>query len=155
MKSFMTVDLRFQHGFTIAETLVATALLAIGADAIVGGISGQLERTRVERAKQEIGQIESAIEGYRTRHHELPGSLNDLGSAVPPDPWGHSYEYVNFDASGTLGQRNYAGLPVNSEYDLYSLGPDGRTGADLLSEAGRDDIARARDGSFVGSAPDF
>ena len=145
---------RFQYGFTLAETLIATALLAVGADAVVGGISGQLERTRIERARQEIGQIESAIEAYRTRHHELPGSLSDLG-AVPLDPWGHSYEYVNFDASGTVGQRNYDGLPINSEYDLYSLGPDGRTDANLWSEAGHDDIVRARDGSFVGSATDF
>jgi general secretion pathway protein G len=149
------VELRFQHGFTLAESLIAMALLAFGADAIVGGISGQLERTRIERAKQEIGQIESAIEGYRSRHHELPGSLTDLGSAAPLDPWGHLYEYVNFDASGTVGQRNYDGLPVNSEYDLYSRGPDGRTDADLWSETARDDVVRARDGSFVGSGADF
>jgi general secretion pathway protein G len=147
--------LRFQHGFTLAETLIATALLAVGADAIVGGVSGQLERTRIEQARQEIGQIESAIAAYRARHHELPGSLTDLGFAVPLDPWGHSYEYVNFDASGTVGQRNYNGLPVNSEYDLYSPGPDGHTDADLWSEGGRDDIVRARDGSFVGLAADF
>jgi general secretion pathway protein G len=147
--------LRFQHGFTLAETLIATALLAVGADAIVGGVSGQLERTRIEHARQEIGHIEDAIAAYRTRHHELPGSLTDLGSAVPLDPWGHSYEYVNFDASGTVGQRNYNGLPVNSEYDLYSPGPDGHTDADLWSEVGRDDIVRARDGSFVGLAADF
>ena len=149
------MDLRFQHGFTLAETLIATVLLAVGADAVVGGISGQLERTRIERAKQEIGQIESAIDVYRTRHHELPGSLTDLGSAVPLDPWGRSYEYVNFATSGTVGQRNYDGLPVNAEYDLYSAGPDGRTGADLWSDTARDDIVRARDGSFVGSAADF
>jgi general secretion pathway protein G len=148
-------NLRLQHGFTLAETLIVTALLAVGADAVVGGISDQLERTRVERAKQEIRQIEGAIEGYRTRHHELPGSLTDLGSAIPLDPWGHAYEFVNFDASGALGQRNYDGLPINSEYDLYSLGPDGRTGADLSSEIARDDIVRARDGSFVGLAADF
>ena len=46
--------LRFQHGFTLAETLIATALLAVGADAIVGGVSGQLERTRIEQARQEM-----------------------------------------------------------------------------------------------------
>ena len=149
------MGLRFQHGFTLAETLLATALLAVGAEAIVGGISGQLERSRIERAKREIGQIESAIEGYRTRHHELPASLTDLGSAVPLDPWGHSYEYVNFDASGTVGQRNYEGLPINSEYDLYSPGPNGRTDANLWSETARDDVVRARDGGFVGSASDF
>lgn len=147
--------MRFQHGFTLAETLIATALLAVGVDAIVGGFAGQLERLRIERAKQEITRIESAIEGYRILHHELPDSLTNLGAPVPLDPWGHSYEYVNFAASGTVGQRNYNGLPVNSEYDLYSPGPDGRTDADLWSETGHDDIVRARDGSFLGSAADF
>lgn len=146
---------RFQHGFTLAETLIATALVAVGADALVGGISGQLEHTRIERAKQEIGQIAGAIEAYRARHHELPGSLTDLGSAAPLDPWGNAYEYVNFDASGTVGQKNYDGLPVNSEYDLYSAGPNGRTDANLRSDAALDDIVRARDGGFVGSAADF
>jgi general secretion pathway protein G len=149
------VNPRFQHGFTLAETLIATALVAVGADALVGGISGQLEQTRIERAKQEIGQIAGAIEAYRTRRHELPGSLTDLGPSAPLDPWGHAYEYVNFDASGTVGQKNYDGLPVNSEYDLYSAGPNGRTDANLRSAAALDDIVRARDGGFVGSAVDF
>src|SRR5215813_8002284 len=129
----MYKTLRFQHGFTLAETLIATALVAVGADAVVGGISGQLERTRIEQARHDIDRIEAAIEVYRVRYHELPSSLADLGSAAPVDPWGHLYEYVNFDASGTVGQRNYDGLPVNSEYDLYSLGPDGRTDANLWS----------------------
>jgi general secretion pathway protein G len=152
---YKALDLHFERGFTLAEILVATALLAVGADAVVGGVSGKLERTRIEVAKQEIGQIESAIEAYRARRHELPGSLTDLGSPVPVDPWGHAYEYVNFDASGTVGQRNYDGLPINSEYDLYSPGPNGRTDANLRSETARDDIVRARDGSFVGSGADF
>jgi general secretion pathway protein G len=149
------VGLRFQHGFTLAETLIATTLLAVGADTVVVGISGQFERARIERAKQEITQMQWAIETYRARYHELPGSLADLGSAVSLDPWGHSYEYVNFDASGTVGQRTYDGLPINSEYDLFSRGPDGRTDANLRTETARDDIVRARDGSFVGSGAEF
>jgi general secretion pathway protein G len=149
------VDLRFQHGFTIAETLIATAILAVGADAVVGRLTEQLERARIEQAEQEIGKIESAIALYRAQHHELPGSLADLGSTVPLDPWGHSYAYLNFDASGTVGQRHYDGLPISSEYDLYSLGSDGRTDANLRSETARDDIVLARDGSFVGLAADF
>src|SRR6185437_1769819 len=125
------------------------------ADAAMAGLSGQLERARIEHARREITQIHRSIEAYRARHHELPGSLTDLGSAAPLDPWGHAYEYVNFDASGTVGQKNYDGLPVNSEYDLYSAGPNGRTDDNLRSDAALDDIVRARDGGFVGSAADF
>jgi general secretion pathway protein G len=147
--------LRFQQGFTLTETLIATALLAVGADAVMAGLSGQLERARIEQAKQEITQLRSAIETYRLHHHELPGSLTELRAVVPLDPWGHSYEYVNFDTSGTVGQRTYDGLPINSEYDLYSRGPNGHTDANLETETARDDIVAGRDGSFIGSAADF
>jgi general secretion pathway protein G len=54
-----------------------------------------------------------------------------------------------------VGQRTYEGLPINSEYDLYSRGPDGHTDMNLRTETARDDIVRARDGNFVGSAVDF
>jgi general secretion pathway protein G len=149
------VALRRQHGFTLGETLLATALLAVGIDAVVARISAQLQQIQFEQAKQDVSRIGLEIEAYRARHHELPGSLTDLGSAPPLDPWGHPYEYVNFEARGTVGQRTFDGLPVNSEYDLYSRGPDGRTDVNLRSETARDDIVRARDGTYVGSAADF
>jgi general secretion pathway protein G len=147
--------MRFQHGFTLGETLLATALLAVSVDAAFAHISTQIEQTRIERAKEELTRIGVEIEVYRARHHELPGSLTDLGSAVPLDPWGHTYEYADFDARGTVGQRTFEGLPINSDYDLYSRGADGRTDVNLRSETARDDIVRARDGAYVGPASDF
>jgi general secretion pathway protein G len=147
--------MRFQQGFTLGETLLVTALLAVSVDAVVARISTQIEQTRIERAREEITHIEVEIEAYRARHHELPSSLTDLGATVPVDPWGRIYEYVNFDARGTVGQRTFEGLPINSDYDLYSRGADGRTDANLRTETARDDVVRARDGSYVGPAADF
>jgi general secretion pathway protein G len=147
--------MRFQQGFTFGETLLATAFLAVGVNATLAHISTQFEQTRIEQAQEGIARIGIEIEAYRARHHELPGSLTDLDSAVPLDPWGHTYEYVNFDARGTVGQRTFEGLPVNSDYDLYSRGADGRTEVNLRSETARDDIVRARDGTYVGPASGF
>jgi general secretion pathway protein G len=42
--------------------------------------------------------------------------------------------------------------PVNSDYDLYSMGPDGETQFNMNSQKGRDDIVRALDGAYVGIA---
>ncbi len=149
------MDLRLQQGFTLGETLLVTALLAVTADAVVARISTVIEETRIERAREEITRIEAELEAYRARHHELPSSLSDLGATVPADPWGSAYEYVNFEARGTVGQRTFEGLPINSEYDLYSRGADGRTDVNLRSETARDDVVRARDGTYVGPAADF
>ena len=45
--------------------------------------------------------------------------------------------------------------PLNSDFDLYSVGPDGQTQASLTSSVSRDDVVRARDGAFIGTAAEF
>ena len=45
--------------------------------------------------------------------------------------------------------------PLNSDYDLYSLGKDGDSKPPLVTPVSRDDIVRARDGQFIGMAKDF
>lgn len=46
-------------------------------------------------------------------------------------------------------------VPINCDYDLYSMGPDGETTAPLTARKSRDDIIRAGDGAFVGPASEF
>jgi len=144
-----------QRGIALAETLLSMAVLAIAANTVVSQISLQFDRHSIERAKDDIVQIESTIEKYRAIHHRLPDSLTQLGTRVPTDPWGRAYEYVTSYRGGFAEQRTFDGLPINSEYDLYSRGSDGRTDPNLRTDTARDDIVRARDGAFVGPAIDF
>lgn len=46
-------------------------------------------------------------------------------------------------------------VPINTDYDLYSMGPDGQSVAPLTAKASRDDIIRGADGAFIGRASDF
>ncbi len=45
--------------------------------------------------------------------------------------------------------------PINSDYDLYSMGKDGETVEPLTAKKSHDDVIRANDGSFVGLAVEF
>lgn len=45
--------------------------------------------------------------------------------------------------------------PINSDYDLYSVGKDGETVIPLTARPSHDDVIRANDGSFVGLAVEF
>lgn len=45
--------------------------------------------------------------------------------------------------------------PLNTDYDLYSMGPDGRSVSPLTAKASRDDIIRANNGGFIGVAEDY
>lgn len=45
--------------------------------------------------------------------------------------------------------------PINSDYDLYSMGKDGESLEPLTAKKSHDDVIRANDGSFVGLAVEF
>lgn len=46
-------------------------------------------------------------------------------------------------------------VPINSDYDLYSMGKDGESVAPLTAAKSRDDIVRAANGTYVGLAENF
>jgi len=46
-------------------------------------------------------------------------------------------------------------FPLNTDYDLFSLGPDQRTASSLGEAVGLDDVIRANNGGFFGRASDY
>ncbi|MEE9394171.1 MAG: hypothetical protein V3W41_16860 [Planctomycetota bacterium] len=43
-------------------------------------------------------------------------------------------------------------VPLNTDYDLFSPGPDGQTAANIADPAAEDDIIRAQNGKYIGPA---
>jgi general secretion pathway protein G len=46
-------------------------------------------------------------------------------------------------------------FPLNTDYDLFSLGPDGLTSVSLGTNVGLDDVIRANNGGFFGPASEY
>ena len=76
------------------------------------------------------------------------------GHAGKLDPWGRPYVYLNLQDPATKGlaRKNKNLVPINSDYDLYSIGKDGESRAPLTAKVSRDDVIRANDGGFLGLA---
>ena len=66
------------------------------------------------------------------------------------DPWGNTYQYLNIEDADTKGKgtlpKDKNLLPINSDFDLFSNGPDDQSVAPLTAKASRDDIVRVNDG---------
>ena len=45
--------------------------------------------------------------------------------------------------------------PVNSDFDAYSVGPDGKSASPLTAQSSADDIIRGSNGGFYGLGRDF
>ena len=55
----------------------------------------------------------------------------------------------------TTRRRDRYMFPLNTDYDLFSLGFDGRTAVSLGDTLGRDDVIRANNGGFFGIAAEY
>ncbi|MDE2050426.1 MAG: prepilin-type N-terminal cleavage/methylation domain-containing protein [Gammaproteobacteria bacterium] len=149
-------DGRFR-GFTLIELMLALVAAAALATLAISSYSSYMERAKVARAEQDLTWIESRIALYQTTNDALPTSLAAIGEATLLDPWGRPYQYLDFTGLTGKGQmrkdRNL--VPINSDYDLYSVGQDGATVPPILDPVSHDDVIRANNGGFVGLATDF
>jgi general secretion pathway protein G len=148
---------KYPSGWTLLQLLVGLAILGILATLALSGRSDYADRVKITQAKQDINVIALALDDMRLEQGKLPSSLADIGMGNMRDPWGNPYFYLNIQTAKGNGKlrkdRNL--VPINTDYDLYSSGPDGKTVSPLTAKASQDDIIRAGDGSFIGVASEF
>ena len=118
---------------------------------------GYRYKAKIAVAITEIKIIEKVITHHEIDEGNLPDSLNDVGMDHLVDPWGNPYRYLRIDGGTTPGlngkrRRDKSANPVNSDYDIYSMGRDGKTTAQFTAKKARDDIVRANDGGYYGLA---
>jgi general secretion pathway protein G len=152
--------LRRIAGFTLLEIMFACAIAALLLAIAVPAYQATIEKQKIRVCVNDLLKISMALERYRTAHGlRLPDSLDDLENITREDPWGFEYRYLNFssDEPGIKGKirKDHNLHPLNSEFDLYSVGPDGSSMPPLTGKASRDDIVFARDGGFIGPAKNF
>jgi general secretion pathway protein G len=148
-------------GFTLLELMLVGAVAALLLAIAVPAYQSVMERQRIGRCSRDLMTLAMLIQKHRTANaFEPPMSLAELGDGAPlKDPWGFDYRYLNFEADipGIEGRirKDHNLHPLNTEFDLYSVGPDGRSTAPLTARASRDDVIWARDGGFIGVASDY
>ncbi len=133
---YTRASLAAQRGFTLIEMMVVVVIIGLLAAVVAPNLIGNIDTASVNRAKQDIRGIETALNLYRLDNFRYPSS--DLGlealvnhpgestapnwksggylRSVPTDPWNNPYQY------------RYPGR--HGEFDVWSYGADGREGGD-------------------------
>lgn len=148
---------RGERAFSLIEILIALMILGVLVTIAASSYSRYVERTRVAKAVSDIGAIAVTIQRYQDDNRSYPSSLADVRADQLLDPWGRPYNYYNLTTrrgNGTA-RKDKKLAPLNTDFDLYSSGKDGRSLAPLVTPVSRDDVVRARDGKFIGLASDF
>lgn len=151
-----TADWKRQLAFTLIELLITLIIVGAVMSVAVPSYQEYTERTRRTSAIKDIAVLALHIDSHLNQTGTLPGSLADLNITLPTDPWGRTYQYLAIDVvpppRSNMLRRDKNLIPINSDFDLYSLGPDGQTQMQLTAAKARDDIVRAGNGGFIGLA---
>lgn len=125
----------------------------------VPAYNGYTQRARIAKSIGDISGLALEVEKFRLKNNgRIPLTLDELGVVVPTDPWNQPYEFLNIPAAGPgKGSVRKDGKlnPLNTDFDLYSIGKDGRSAGPLSAKHSRDDIVRANNGGFIGLGEDY
>ncbi len=145
-----------QNGFTLVEMMVGVAILGIVSSLGVSLYSDYTLGANVNRAITEIRMIDLLIKDYRLTTRQYPPDLAAIGVDYQ-DPWGNDYQYLDISSVSGNGplRKDHNLVPINTDFDLYSMGPDGASVAPLTANASHDDIIRANNGRYVGVADGY
>lgn len=142
------------RGFTLVELVLVVGLLGVLMSLAIPSWNDWRDKLRTKQAADDIIAIGSVIDQHLTDTGVLPASLAAIKRGGLKDPWGNGYAYLPLIDANAKGhaRKDHSLVPLNSDYDLYSKGPDGASASPLTAKASRDDILRANNGRFVGPA---
>ncbi len=130
-------NLKSGRGFTLIEIMLVVIIIGVLAAMVVPRLVGRTEQAKMARAKSDLSAIGLALDLYELDVGRYPESLDELVAketpsnvsegarwngpylkkGLPKDPWGRSYEYQRPSQH-------------HQDYDLSSLGSDGKPGND-------------------------
>ena len=127
------------RGFTLIEMAMTAAVAALLISIALPSYARVIQRQKVAQCVSDLGKIALAIDGYRLQHGAAPQALSQLTMTIPRDPWDQEYRFLNFStkAPGVKGKirKDHNLHPLNSEFDLYSIGADGKSSPPLTATA--------------------
>ncbi len=139
------------------ELAIGMAIAAILAAIAFPYYQSYRQKLNVAIASRDIGVIYGRIERYITLYNTPPPDLVAVGEDQVLDPWGHPYQYLSFVGLKGKGQmrKDKNLVPINTQYDLYSMGADGQSKPPLTAAVSQDDVILANDGNYIGLASNY
>lgn len=142
-------------GFTLVELLVVVAILGVLVLSATPTYTRLKTRVMTTRCIAEIRTFQNDIGAFVVENTTLPPNLLSLGKGSLKDVFGRPYVYLRVDSAPGSARLGPFAVPLNTDYDLYSLGPDGASAQALSDPTSKDDIVRASDGGYLGEGLGF
>ncbi|HEU4428030.1 MAG TPA: prepilin-type N-terminal cleavage/methylation domain-containing protein [Myxococcota bacterium] len=142
-------------GFTLVEVMIAVAIIGVLAALSTTNYQIYIERVRVARAVVEMRGLSLHLQTILINGGTLPPTLASV-QLSQADPWGRMYVYRRISgAPPFLVRKDQFLVPLNTDFDLYSLGADGQSQPPVTHPLSLDDVVRGANGAFIGLARNY
>jgi len=157
MNNIKAISIKQNKAFTIIEFGVVVVIIGLFFMTFSPAMLKMVDSAKTSTTTEVIKEMETGIDDFYKKNGRLPDSLEEVFGEVPLDEWGNPYRYLNMaKEKGDGNKRKDKNLvPINSDYDLYSMGADGQTASPLTAVMSKDDIVRGRNGAFIGLATEY
>lgn len=130
---------RRKNAFTLLELMLVVVIIGLLAAIVAPALVGRSKEAKVQAVKAQIANFETALEVYKMDNDNYPSQEQGLAAlrsrpagdppannwkgpylkkAIPRDPWGNEYSYVN------------PGRVNADSFDILSAGPDAKLGTE-------------------------
>lgn len=137
--------------------MLVIAILGILLAIALPNYQGYVKQAKYRVVISTLHTIERECIAFEIANNRYPDTLSETGLGNLKDPWGNNYQYLNVQTAKGKGKlrkdRNL--VPVNTDFDLYSMGPDGDTRTPFTAPQSFDDIVRAANGGYYGWASTY
>lgn len=145
-----------QQGVTLLELLIVVVALVVLGSLAIPAFTGYVERSRVARAVGDVGTISLQLYRWQLNSLSFPTTLAEAGILPGNDPWGRPYVYRRVQGTNPgLLRKDRNLVPINTDFDLYSVGKDGQSAIALTAARSLDDVVRANNGQYIGRAENY
>ena len=137
--------------------MVVIAILGTLAAIAIPNFISYRERARIAAIVSDFKRIETSVYAFMAENGRFPDTLVEAGLGIPSDHWGNPYVYYPMSnvPAGVKIRKDRSLHPLNTDFDLYSLGADGLSLAPLTAKQSHDDIIRANNGGYLGIAEHY
>jgi general secretion pathway protein G len=143
-------------GFTLIEIVIVVAIVAVLSAIAVPNYLSMKEKAIFNDTIVILRELSAKIDLWAMEEDRYPSTLAEAGLETIKDEWENDFIYNPFDTAVKKTLRKYKNEhPINTDYDLLSLGKDGLTDTNIQKNECDDDIIRANNGGFYGYGEDY
>jgi general secretion pathway protein G len=145
-------------GFSLLEMLIVVMIIVSLATIGIPQFVRYKIQAQSAKAVTDLQTLNTSIQLYVIQHGGLPSTLTQVVNGNIADPWGNPYQYLKIEGNpnaNSEARKDLFLIVVNSDFDLYSMGPDGQTIIPLAASVSQDDAIRANDGGYFGIASNY